>query len=404
MADGADVVGRQGDVFEMRVSVPTDEDGFFGRQCTGCSQVFRVDSDEYKALPEDLRLWCVYCGHHDEHSEFMTQQQRDRVMRAVGDLGVQLVGKMLGDSFGRLSRPRSQPGSGVEISFRSKPFYPQPLPGINEERLVRVRQCGKCTLRYAVFGEHRFCPVCGPLPVGVVTLDALAAELARLDLLDEVSGEAAAALRERGVFSRIRVDTLENLVGLAENLARNVFHAAVADAVHRVRGKGNVFQRLDDTAELFADAGYADLRSVLDPPIWRRLQEVWAIRHLFTHHDGVVDDKYLAKVPGSPFRRGQRVTVSVGLCRQAIADTEVLCIAVIDLSRLGSDHGPNSNCDKTFGPGSGTDESCSMSTCRLDRTQPKRRPASSARSSMACSWPSRHGGNPRTRRRSLYVA
>jgi len=55
MADGAGVVGRQGDVFEMRVSVPTDEDGFFGRQCPGCSQVFWVD---YEALPEDLRLWC----------------------------------------------------------------------------------------------------------------------------------------------------------------------------------------------------------------------------------------------------------------------------------------------------------------------------------------------------------
>jgi hypothetical protein len=34
--------------------------------------------------------------------------------------------------------------------------FPQPLPGIDEERLIRVRQCAGCALRYAVFGEHRY--------------------------------------------------------------------------------------------------------------------------------------------------------------------------------------------------------------------------------------------------------
>ena len=32
-----------------------------------------------------------------------------------------------------------------------------------------------CALRYAVYGERRYCPVCGALPANVVTLDALAA-------------------------------------------------------------------------------------------------------------------------------------------------------------------------------------------------------------------------------------
>jgi hypothetical protein len=28
------------------------------------------------------------------------------------------------------------------------------LPGIDEEKLIRIRQCGTCRLRYAVFGEQ----------------------------------------------------------------------------------------------------------------------------------------------------------------------------------------------------------------------------------------------------------
>jgi hypothetical protein len=81
MPDGAQIVGRQGDTYHVTVSVPSDEHGFFGRQCPACEQLFRVDGDDYDALPDDVRLWCVYCGHHDEHSEFITAQQLDRAMR-----------------------------------------------------------------------------------------------------------------------------------------------------------------------------------------------------------------------------------------------------------------------------------------------------------------------------------
>ncbi|MEU0790355.1 hypothetical protein ABZ342_09810 [Amycolatopsis sp. NPDC005961] len=334
MPEGAKVVGRQDDVFEMRITIPSDEHGFFGRQCPSCTQIFRVDSSDYDALPDDLELWCVYCGHHTEHSEFLTQQQLDRAMRAVDDLGTQLIQEAINDAFRGLTRPRSRRRSGfsIEVSHRNKPFYPQPLPKINEEQLIRVRTCATCTLRYAVFGEHRFCPVCGLLPAEVVALDALAAETARLDGLAQLPAEVSASLREQGVFTRIWVDTLENLVGVVEAMTSKVFHSSVTDAATLVKGKGNIFQRLDDTADLFAATGHLDVRSVIDTPTWQRLQEAWATRHLFTHNDGLVDAKYLAKVPGSTAKTGQRLTITEAMCRQAITDTEALCRAIAALT------------------------------------------------------------------------
>jgi hypothetical protein len=183
-----------------------------------------------------------------------------------------------------------------------------------------------------VFGEHRFCPVCGKLPADVLALDALAAETTRLDALAQLPAAVAAALREQGGFTRLWVDTLENLVGLVETLAGAVFHAAVSDAASQIKGKSNVFQRLDDSAELFVAAGYADLRTKLDAPTWQRLQQVWATRHLFTHNDGVVDAKYLAKVPSATTRIGQRLTITETLCRRAIVDSEALCRVLTDLT------------------------------------------------------------------------
>jgi hypothetical protein len=317
----------------MQVSMPTDERGFIGRQCASCSQLFRIDSDAYQALPDDhTELWCVYCGYHDGHGEFITDQQLERAERAVGDMAEQYVQQMLDNAFGGMATPRRDSSFGIEITYRSKPFYPQPLPGINEEELIRIRTCASCAVRYAVFGEHRYCPVCGPLSAEVVALDALEAETARLDGLRQLPVEAAALLREQGVFTRLWVDTLENVVGVVEPLARAVFYDAVPDAAARVKGNWNVFQRLDDLADLFVASGYADLRILLDDEVWLRLQATWATRHLFTHNDGVIDDKYIAKMPTSAAKLGRRATVTEPLCRQAIADAHILCTAIASIT------------------------------------------------------------------------
>jgi hypothetical protein len=58
------------------------------------------------------------------------------------------------------------------------------------------------------------------------------------------------------------------------------------------------------------------------------LQESWATRHVFTHNDGVIDDKFVSKVPGSA-KLGQRARVTEPMCRQAITDVRALCAVVV---------------------------------------------------------------------------
>ncbi|WP_435271884.1 hypothetical protein [Streptomyces parvulus] len=331
MADGAELVGSQGDSFEMRVSIPSDDNGFFGRQCPECSLVFRMDVHQYEALPDNLALWCVYCGHHAEHSEFMTEQQRDRIMRAAGDFAMQMVSQEFDKMFGGLAR--SSRGGSISFSYRSQPFYPRPLPGIDEEQLVRVRTCAGCQNNYAVFGEHRYCPVCGQLPAASVAFDALQADTARLNALEALPTDAKALLREQGVFTRNWVDTVENVVGVVEALASSLFRAAVPNAASLLNGKGAIFQRLDHMADLIVTAGFLDLRTALGSQTWQRLLETWAARHVFTHNDGIVDEKYLMKVPGSSAQIGQRLVLTETMCRSALNDAKALCETLVDVLR-----------------------------------------------------------------------
>ncbi|MFF4730613.1 hypothetical protein ACFY3M_35875 [Streptomyces mirabilis] len=332
MADGAELVGHQGDSFEMRVSMPSDDNGFFGRQCPECSLVFRMDAQQYEALPDDLTLWCVYCGHHAEHSEFMTEQQRDRIMRAADDFAMQMVSQELDEIFGGLAR--SSRGGSISFSYKKpQPFHPRPLPGIDEEQLVRIRTCTGCQNNYAVFGEHRYCPVCGPLPAPSVAFDALQADAVRLDALEALPSDTKALLREQGVFTRNWVDTVENVVGVVEALGSSLFRAVVPNAESLLNGKGAIFQRLDPMADLIVDAGLSDLRTTLGPRTWQRLLETWAARHVFTHNDGIVDEKYLTRVPGSSARIGQRLVLTDDVCRRALDDAKALCNALVDVLR-----------------------------------------------------------------------
>ncbi len=324
--DGMEFLGDDGDGnAQFKVCIPLDDDGFFGRECPACHQNFRIAHDDYDGLPDDLELWCVYCGHHDDHSEFMTEQQRDRVMRAATDYAMQLLGRALDHSFRRMAR-RSR-NSFVTISYRSKPFYPAPLPDIDEERLVRERVCDQCGLRYAVFGEHRFCPVCGLLAPLVTASDALAAETVRLDALAELPPDTRRQLQESGVLDRTYADAIENVVGLVEAMAERTFRDLVPGADQVLKGRGKVFQRLRDLADLFRAQAGRDVREPVGPA-WRELLEAWAARHVFTHCDGIVDEKYLQAAPTTGLRPGQRLRASESLARTAIRNVEALCHAI----------------------------------------------------------------------------
>jgi hypothetical protein len=162
----------------------------------------------------------------------------------------------------------------------------------------------------------------------VVAFDALEAEATRLDALASLPASELTRLHEQGVFQRLWVDTIENLVGIFETLAGAVFRAHVSNADQVLRGKGNIFQRLEDAADIYVAHGLGDFRGAVGPTVWQRLRVTWATRHVFTHADGIVDQRYLNEVPGSQPKVGQRLTVSEAFCREVIEDTRRICQAL----------------------------------------------------------------------------
>jgi hypothetical protein len=59
-----------------------------------------------------------------------------------------------------------------------------------------------------------------------------------------------------------------------------------------------------------------------------QLLRLWVARHAYVHNNGLVDDKYLSKVPGSAFRIGQWVIFTEADAWPAIYQASALVDAV----------------------------------------------------------------------------
>ncbi len=300
--------------FTAPIRIPLDSEGYFGRECPSCGALFKMRHDEYEPLPDDLELTCPYCGHCEDHSAFMTRAQLERVNAAAEGLAAQFVhaklNTMFGDVFGRPSRtPR---GSGISVEWRYAPGSPPPvreLPPFVEDKVQRIIECSSCCNHYAVFSATSFCPVCGPRPAADKVVEAIHAARQALAIEDGLGPEERDQLRALGVFERFAVDSITSVVSLFELFTREQFHVRAPGANHAVKGQGNIFQRLDDTARIFIDYLGLDLVRLAGEERWRRLRRAFAQRHLLTHRGGVIDQRFLNQVPDAAVTVGQRLII-----------------------------------------------------------------------------------------------
>lgn len=330
------------DGFSMAVPIPVDDDGYFGRACPACERLFKMLHIEYEALPDDLELTCPYCGERQNHSEFLTADQLERMRSAGLATAEQYVHEALGDmlerTFGR--SPSRSRGGLVSIEWRYTPGHP-PMPRrlyeYVEEQVRRTFTCRRCSTHTAVYGAAAFCPVCGPREAVEEVREAIAALRLALALPDQLSEELREQARAAGVFDQHNESAIKEVVTLFETFMRGVFTDVVsgADAVLR-KERPAVFQNLADTERLFTEHAGWSVAAAVGAVTWARLGVTFEKRHVLAHRRGQVDQRYLDRVPGSRLHVGQRLIVFRQEAEHALTDLEAV-ITAIDARRRALD-------------------------------------------------------------------
>jgi hypothetical protein len=212
---------------------------------------------------ESSDLYCPYCGHHEDDLWTFASDQLE-VMKAAAAAAAE---QMMAAELGRI-----------------------------------------CSELVAVYGLAIYCPNCGRMAPAQQFAELLRVQQERLAALDALPAEHKQALAESGVLAaNYQSSVTDGFTALEAYLKARL--AADAPGID-LKQHGAVFPRLDDASDLYQDHLGVDLPALVGPDGWADLLRAAALRHVLVHNNGIVDLKFLDRLPDWPQRVGQKVNVS----------------------------------------------------------------------------------------------
>lgn len=320
LPEGVHVESRDRTGFRLGVVMLAGDDGLWPLRCPEHPEdhFFKIEvtqrqTDEAspEVAAEDTVLYCAYCGHSADFWDF-APEQRARMAAAASAAAEQYAAdaldEMLGKAFGRQSRSSSR-RSGIRIEFKpGRPPSRRQLPEQGEvEQTRRTMQCQECGEIAAVYGLAIYCPNCGQLAPGQQFGELIRMHRDGLSALDSLPREIRRDLSESGVLAAAFENTIKDGFGALETFLSARFRADAPEVP--LQGRGNVFQRLDDAAALYRTHLDIDLPVLLGVDGWDHLKQVAAMRHVLVHNAGIVDAKFLDRLPDWPQQVGQRIQI-----------------------------------------------------------------------------------------------
>lgn len=289
---------------QFSISLPTDEEGFLGRECPneGCGGYFRITPGT--GLKGVTACHCPYCGHIANQGDFATQDQieyaKSVAMRKITDAFAKDVKSLEFDI-----KPRG--GFGIGMSLKVKPGRPHPIHWYREKALETHIECSNCTLRYAVFGVFAFCPDCrqhNSLQILDKNLEVVAKML-------DMASSADKELSERLVENALE-DCVSAFDGFAREVCRlNAQASNDPDAILTLS-----FQNLAGAQKKVSKFFGLNLAAGLTDDEWKTANVEFEKRHLLAHKMGVADKEYLRKSGDADAVAGRKIKIDAGEVRQ----------------------------------------------------------------------------------------
>lgn len=312
---------------QVPVSIASDADGYLDRVCHSeeCQFEFKVQADDWRdKVPSDA-VFCPFCGHTAEGTEWNTEEQTEYLQEAVLAHLQQRIGKAMERDAKYFNR-RQAANSFIRVtmSVDSRPHQIQLPPAAADPMRLKIT-CTACQCRYAVIGAAFFCPACGNNAADLMFAQTIAGIRHALDALLNVRE----ALPDKDIADttvRLIVENgLQNTVTAFQRYTEALYARFPACPAPR----RNAFQNLKEGSELWIAATGKPYSSYIGSAEEGALTRYFQQRHLLAHRQGLVDQDYIAKACDLTYRAGQRLVVREAVVRDCIAIIEKLTGAMI---------------------------------------------------------------------------
>ncbi len=270
-------------LIEFKISVPTDN-GYLGRECNSpsCKKYFKVHSGSIKS-----EMHCPYCGMEFSNNELHTQDQVGFLEESGKELATAYahaeINKMLGNFAKQFSGNKF-----IKMTHTPSNFQPEEVkPQYSEHKVDSELSCPECGFLFQVFGIFGYCPGCSS--ENMLIYDANIS-IIRKEITD--ASDKARALRH----------AYADLVTTFENFCTK----KAAD----IPAKSPSFQDIFEARRFFKVSKSIDILegfSIADNLCARR---IFQKRHVQQHAAGIINEKYIRKIPEDANLLGMNVELS----------------------------------------------------------------------------------------------
>jgi len=280
---------------EMQFTVPIkpDEHGFTGRQCPsdGCTKYFKI---QFGTGKQDIsHCYCPYCGHKAEQNDFFTEEQ----IEYARSVGIKKVLKRIEPEFKKLERKFGGGFFSIKVDTRRlrhrvKHYYEREL----ETEVV----CDNCTLRYAIYGVHGFCPDCGvhnSLQIFQTNLSVIQRFLTLTDPTDSQISE------------RVIGNALEDVVSEFQSFGKVTLSAIASQRNISDTCNSPGFQNLEYARKWFRSELGIDIAKDISSDEWITVLRCFQKRHILAHCAGVADEAYVTKAQDPHAVVGRKIRI-----------------------------------------------------------------------------------------------
>lgn len=294
------------------VSVPInpDRDGYIDRECPNaeCLFQFKVNEQDWKMIFSDEKIFCPLCRHEAPSNSWWTKEQikmgEDQVAKHIEGI----IGNAI-ENDARIFNSRQPRTSIIRMSVKvtgAKSYhYILPIPSKDEMQLKI--ECNQCRAKYAVIGSAFFCPCCGHDSVNE-TLDnsikKIENKIKNLPVIRSAIDEISKDEAETTCRSLIETSLSECVVSF-----QRFCEMTFSRKSPMTKTKFNAFQNLDIGGQYWKELINETYTDWLTPEEFIEFNKLFQKRHLLSHTEGIVDQKYIDKSSDKTYRVGQRIVI-----------------------------------------------------------------------------------------------
>lgn len=300
---------KQIDGSSLSVSIESDEKGYIDKQCPSkdCEFLFKVNCEDWSNIFKDQAVWCPLCRYEAPADQWFTVNQVKHIHdEALTIVQAKIHNAMLSDAQ-RFNSSQTR-NKFVSMSFQIKggKRRTHAIPASAAEEMRLEIECEECNTRFAVVGSAFFCPACGYNSVIRTYNDSLRKIRIKKDSIPVVKSALTEAVGkdEAEVTCRSLLETC-----ISDGV---VAFQKYCEGLYSYYGKPpfNAFQRLEQGSELWKASIQKGYDSWLEAVELRELNILFQKRHILSHNEGIVDEKYISKSGDLTYKEGQRIVVS----------------------------------------------------------------------------------------------